>query len=150
MCKNISKFLLLLFTLSVNLTFSLQESGNNINVTTRILNGPNSNNVHQQISRPTNSYPDQNSQGSGNHPVVNEDSGIPAIYVQIMMAIEKIVGRLDDLDKRLRTIENVVLYLTQDNNKAESTVNSEKRGKMIFWGNNCVFEKIFGWIVFFF
>lgn len=56
---------------------------------------------------PINNQNDRMQQTSG-----NKEAGVPDIYVQLIGAIEKLVGRMDKLDNRLRTVENIIYHMT--------------------------------------
>jgi hypothetical protein len=104
------------------------------NKTIKILTGqsnkpmPNSQN-QQQMSGPGYypNYPQSPSQGDlsgqGSGPQPNYQAGrpqqssespegVPEAYLQIIAAIEKLVGRMDKIDSRLSTIENIVYHIT--------------------------------------
>ncbi len=81
--------------------------------------------IIQNSYYPTNNYPqnqypqtaDLSGQGSGlepsfQQPQQQKEGAISDIYVQIIGAIEKLVGRIDKLDSRLSTMEKIVLHLS--------------------------------------
>lgn len=50
-----------------------------------------------------------------NRQPINQDqssAGVPDIYVQLIGAIERLVGRMDKLDNRLRTVESILYHMT--------------------------------------
>lgn len=69
------------------------------------------------------------SQGSGNTQAVQNHPSISPIDMQLLSAMEKIVGRMDALDNRVKTLETIVHFLTEKE-KPEKHSEAHIRGKI--------------------
>ncbi len=99
------------------------------NKSSKILSGP---------SRP--SYPrpgpghhggqgqgDLSVQGSGNNPSVQQHPAISDIDMQLLGAMEKLVGRMDGLEARVKTLESIVHYFTNKEKPPQQQQQPEKQ-----------------------
>jgi len=107
------------------------------NKTSKILTGPSSGNRRPPYGNggiPTDGGyygTDLSSQGSGNTQSVQNHPSISAIDMQLLNAMEKLVGRMDAMDNRVKTVESIVHFLTSKDNKDKSPAEPQ-RGK---WNN---------------
>lgn len=56
--------------------------------------------------------PDLSGSGSGSNQHYEHHPSISSVDMQLLTAMEKLVARMDKLDARVKTLENVVYYIT--------------------------------------